>query len=44
LLTAESIRRPRIVLAASDFPASGLEILVLDEDGRIETDYQFIET
>jgi hypothetical protein len=23
---------------------TGLEILVLDEDGRIETDYQFIET
>ena len=22
---------------------AGLEILVLDEDGRIETDYQFIE-
>ncbi len=23
---------------------TGLEILVLDEDGRIEADYQFIET
>jgi hypothetical protein len=23
---------------------SGLEILIFDEEGRIETDYQFIET
>jgi len=26
-----------------DVAGAGLEILVLDEDGRIETDYQFIE-
>jgi hypothetical protein len=29
--------------AAGEVAATGLEILVLDEDGRISTDYQFIE-